>query len=255
MEQRWVPVDGLCNVRDLGGVPLPDGGETAFGVILRSETLAHLTPRGAEDLHRLDVRHVIDLREFDEREADGDGPLSALYQRSAILHENVPLSRRAVDDDVVGRTVEPGLIADRYRDYLDNGGFRLAEAIGRTAWSRSATLVHCAAGKDRTGVVSALLLKLAGADDDAVVADHVMSRESLVHVLNRLAGRATYAHLAEPDWSAQAPSAEAMRLFLCHLAARGGARAWLMEQFVEPETLDLLQQRLRGDRVRALSAG
>ena len=172
MTNRWVDIDGLHNARDLGGVPLRGGGTSAFGVVLRGETVVHLTADGVERLRSLGVRHVLDLREPDERETDGDGLLEPAYQRSDLLHESVPLARSLVSDDPIGRVDDAGAIADRYAAYLENGGFRLADALARTAWSRSALYVHCAVGKDRTGVVSALLLKLAGADDEAVVDSH-----------------------------------------------------------------------------------
>jgi hypothetical protein len=66
-------------------------------------------------------------------------------------------------------------------------------------------------------------------------------------VIERLGRRAAYAHLAEPDWEAQRPSADAMRLFLDRLRARGGARTWLLDHGADSETADLLAARLRGE--------
>lgn len=244
MTTRWVAIDGLHNVRDLGGVPLEDGGETAFGVVLRGETLVNASPAGAQQLKSLGVRHVLDLREPDERAIDGDGPLEADYQHSNPLQECVPLARSQVSTDPIGRVVDPDVVAHRYVEYLDNGSFRLAEALSRAAWSTSRLYVHCAVGKDRTGVVSALLLKLAGASDEAVVDDHLLTSQRLRPVLLKLGQRPAYAYLAEPDWAAQEPSAEAMSGFLAHLNGLGGARAWLLHHGADPETVDLLRSRL-----------
>jgi len=165
MTSRWVDVDGMSNVRDLGGLPV-EGGVTARGVVLRGETVVHLTPAGAQRLHDLRVRHVLDLREPEERLLDGDGVLGPAYQRSDVLHEAVPLAMSDIAADPVGRERDELALADRYTRYLDNGAFRLADALARTAWSTSGLYIHCAVGKDRTGVVSALLLSLAGASDD-----------------------------------------------------------------------------------------
>jgi len=254
MNVRWVDVDGLHNVRDLGGVPVADG-VTARGVVLRGETVVHLSDCGAEQLRALGVRHVLDLREPDERELDGYGPLGHAFDRSDMLHEAVPVAGAHIDQDPVGREHDPIVLADRYVAYLDAGSFRLAEALARAAWSTSTLYVHCAVGKDRTGVVAALLLALAGADDDAIVDDYLMTGERMRPVIERLAERPAYAHLREVDWAAQAPSEGAMRLFLDHVRRRGGARSWMLHHGTDSETLDLLVARLRGERLSARHAG
>ena len=198
---------------------------------------------------------MIDLRQPDERDADGDGPLAAAYQRSDIVHELVPLAGEPVGEDVLGRTHDWQVVADRYWSYLDNGGERLAQALGRTAWSTRTLYVHCAVGKDRTGVVSALLLKLAGASDDAVLDDYLLTTPRFAPVIAQLAERPAYQHLRVVDWAAQMPNGTAMRGFLQRLAAEGGARSWLLHQGIDGETADLLRGRLTGTRVRALHAG
>ena len=247
-------IDGLHNVRDLGGVPVRDGA-TAFGVFLRGETPVNLSALGAQQFRARGIRHVLDLREPDERELDGDGPLASEFQHSNPFQECVPLAGSAISDDPIGRVRSPEAIADRYSAYLANGSFRLAEALARSAWSTSATYVHCAVGKDRTGVVSALMLKLAGAHDDDVIEDHVLTAERLHPVLLRLGSRPAYSHLANPDWAAQQPSGDAMMLFLAHLRAQGGARSWLLHHDVDSETVDLLAARLRGELRTARNAG
>lgn len=243
----------MYNVRDLGGVPVR-GGETAFGVALRGETPVNLTALGAQQFRGRGVRHVLDLREPDERELDGDGPLAADFQQSNPFQECVPLAGSAIADDPIGQVLASEAIADRYSAYLDNGSFRLAEALARSAWSTSAMYVHCAVGKDRTGVVSALLLKLAGAADDDVIDDHLLSAERVRPVLLRLGCRPAYAHLAEPDWDAQQPSADAMMLFLAHLSSHGGARSWMVHHDTDGETVDRLCARLRGELGQARNA-
>lgn len=99
------------------------------------------------------------------------------------------------------------------------------------------------------------LLSLAGASDDAIVADHLLTAERLRPVIERLGQRPAYAHLAEPDWEAQQPSADVMHLFLDGLRARGGARRWLLDHGVDSETVHLLRTRLRGEQpgLRAVS--
>jgi hypothetical protein len=253
MSGRWVEIDGMHNVRDLGGVEV-EGGSTARGVVLRGETVVHLTPLGAAQLRALGVRHILDLREPVERTVDGYGVLADAVEHCELVHEAVPLALGGVTTDPVGRTHDPMVVADRYWSYLDTGSFRLAEALSRVAWSTSPTYVHCAVGKDRTGVVSALLLSLAGAPDEGVVADHLLTGERLEPIIRRLGTRPAYPHLSDPDWDAQQPTADAMRLFLDRLHAHGGARGWLLHHGADPETVDLLTARLRGHGAVAVRA-
>lgn len=244
----------MGNVRDLGGIPLGDG-ETAYGVVLRGETTVNLTALGVVQLRARGVHHVLDLREPMEREVDGDGLLASHYQRSNPLQECVPLALSSIEDDPIGRVHHADAIADRYCSYLHNGSFRLADALARAAWSTSVLYVHCAVGKDRTGVVSALLLKLAGVHDDAVIEDYLLTAERVRPILLRLGSRPAYAHLAAPDWAAQQPSADAMGLFLDHLQAQGGARAWMLHHGTDSETVDRLAARLRGEHATARNVG
>jgi len=241
---RWISVDGMHNVRDLGGLPVC-GGEFPSRVVLRGETVVHLTDRGLETLRAYNVERVLDLRELSEAAEDGVGPLEELYRTGEVAHERVPLvgpDRWTLDP--VGRVGNPETVADGYAHYLRHGSVSLTAALSRFAWSDSAMYVHCAVGKDRTGVVCALLLKLAGAADETVVQDHLMTAAAVRPVIARLGARPAYRHLAVPDWVAQSPSAEAMRLFLAGLAAQGGASRWLLDHGMEPGTLDLLVGRL-----------
>jgi hypothetical protein len=244
MVDRWISVDGMHNVRDLGGLPVC-GGSFPRRVVLRGETVAHLTPQGLETLRDHGVERVLDLRELSEAAEDGVGPLADLYSSGEIAHERVPLvgpDRWLLDP--VGHVDDADTVAAGYAHYLRHGSTRLTAALARFAWSDSAMYVHCAVGKDRTGVVCALLLSLAGADDDTVVRDHLMTAAAVRPVIGRLATRPAYRHLESPDWVAQSPSAGAMRLFLADLAAQGGAARWMLDHGMEPATLELLVGRL-----------
>ena len=244
MVDRWISVDGMHNVRDLGGLPVC-GGEFPRRVVLRGETVVHLSPEGLETLRDHGVERVLDLRELTEAAEDGVGPLCDLYATGEIAHERVPLvgpDRWLLDP--VGHVNNPDTVASGYTHYLRHGSAQLTAALSRFAWSDSAMYIHCAVGKDRTGVVCALLLKLAGASDETVVGDHLMTASAVRPVIGRLGTRPAYRHLETPDWVAQSPSAEAMRLFLADLAAQGGAARWLLDHGMEPGTLDLLVGRL-----------
>ena len=173
------------------------------------------------------------------------GPLESLYRSGELAHERVPLiGPDRATRDTSGIEHDPIAIAGGYVHYLNHGSTRLTAALSRFAWSDSAMYVHCAVGKDRTGVVCALLLKLAGADDDTVVEDYLETSYAVRTVIGRLGQRPAYSHLQNPDWVAQEPSAEAMRYFLDELDGQGGAARWLLDQGMEPDTLDLLRSRL-----------
>lgn len=239
----------MHNVRDLGGVPI-DSGTTAWGVAYRGETVVHLSAAGVQRLRELGVGRVLDLREPDEALVDGDGLLQPLYAAREIVVDRVPLLGGGIAADPVGRTEGAAEVADSYTHYLHNGGVDLARALARAAWAPSALYLHCAVGKDRTGVVTALLLKAAGASDDDVVADHLLTEPAVRPVVEQLGRRRAYEHLAEPRWSAQRPSEEAMRLFLAQLRRQGGALSWLLDMGVDPETADRLIGLLRGELAR-----
>jgi protein-tyrosine phosphatase len=253
MVDRWISVDGMHNVRDLGGLPVC-GGEFPRRVVLRGETVVHLTADGLDTLRTYGVERVLDLRELSEAADDGVGPLGELYSAGEIAHERVPLvgpDRWMLDP--VGHVNNPETVASGYAHYLRHGSSQLTAALSRFAWSDSAMYVHCAVGKDRTGVVCAVLLKLAGASDATVVEDHLMTAAAVRPVIARLGERPAYSHLAQPDWVAQSPSAEAMRLFLADLAGQGGASRWLMDHGMEPGTLDLLVRRLGATPAREIA--
>jgi protein-tyrosine phosphatase len=253
MDDRWLRIDGMHNVRDLGGLPVC-GGEFPRRVVLRGETVVHLTPSGLESLRAAGVERVLDLRELSEAADDGVGPLADLYQHGEIAHERVPLigpDRWMLDP--VGHVHDPESVARGYVHYLGHGSTQLTAALARFAWSDSAMYVHCAVGKDRTGVVCALLLKLAGATDDTVIDDHLLTADAVRPVIAKLGSRPAYPHLQQPDWAAQAPSADAMRLFLADLAAQGGAARWMLDHGMEPGTLDLLRARLGAESAREIA--
>jgi hypothetical protein len=246
MSDRVLEIDGLCNARDLGGLPLADG-VVPRGVLLRGETVVHVTPLGREQMLALGVDRVLDLREPFEAAEDGMGPFADLYGTGEIALERVSLiGLPSWTQDPVGHVHDAATVGNSYARYLSVGGFHLAAALSRFAWSDSAMYVHCAVGKDRTGVVCALLLKLAGAEDAAVLEDYLATGPAVREVITRLGERPAYQHVADPNWDAQMPSAEGMTRFLTHLETHGGARGWLLDRGMDPETMDRLVARLQG---------
>ena len=190
MSVRWIELEGAHNVRDLGGLPAA-GGRTRDGVLLRSDALDQLT---AADVERLvgdvGLAHVVDLRSATERIERGRGPLGATPVRYTEVEVIGPddLARRAAARAAAFAAGEPPaqVIADGYVELLGLGAPAFTAAFGAiVAPGGSPALVHCAIGKDRTGVLTALLLDAAGVDRDEIVADYAHTGERMAPIIER----------------------------------------------------------------------
>jgi protein-tyrosine phosphatase len=165
---RTLSWDGLYNVRDLGGHPTPQGA-TRFGAVVRSEGLTLISEAGRAALLDYGIQTIVDLRS--PREAGEEvHPL-----RSLPGYRSLPL----LDDRAIEDVDDIPDVADAYRYMVDRRAAQIAEILRTMAASPAPQLVHCRAGKDRTGVVVALLLANAGADRGSIVADYAVSDEAL----------------------------------------------------------------------------
>src|SRR5581483_6867324 len=164
----WIELDGAVNVRDVGGLPLTDGGVTAEGRLLRADNLQALS---AADVARLvdgiGLTTVVDLRSTAELTAEGPAPLDAVASVRHAHHPVLPEEGLATDvvadvfvvRDEQDRSRYPGdRLTGHYLGYLEDRPEQVVAAVRSIATSDGAALVHCAAGKDRTGVVVALAL-------------------------------------------------------------------------------------------------
>ncbi|KQZ24559.1 tyrosine-protein phosphatase [Microbacterium sp. Root553] len=158
-------VDGVTNVRDVGGMPAA-GGRIRAGVLLRSGQLSGATTAGANEVRRR-VAHIVDLRDGEEVAAEPteiDGPDTT----------HLPLFLGSVRSFFETDTS----LDDLYLHLLEESGSRLVDAI-RIIAAGEPTLVHCTVGKDRTGVTVALALAAVGADRDAIIADYALTESQL----------------------------------------------------------------------------
>jgi protein-tyrosine phosphatase len=254
----WIDLEGAANVRDVGGLPTVDGRATRPGVLLRADNLQGLT---ASDVQRLTgdlgVRTVLDLRTGREVEEEGPGPLRA----TDVVHHHVSLipeppgepKEQEIDRAVPHRPDRAGAtptdMTGYYVGYLEDAPQGLAQALRLLADPTTGpALVHCAAGKDRTGVVVAVALSLAGVRREAVVADYARSAERIDGVLRRLQGTRTYGpSLADTSADAIRPVASSMERFLDHVdRAYGGPHGLAMAVGVPEETVARLATRLVG---------
>jgi protein tyrosine/serine phosphatase len=246
------------NVRDLGGLPTIDGGTTVPGRLLRSENLQELS---SGDVNRLvdeiGVTTVVDLRSTNEVTIEGPAPLDAL---PGVRHAHHPVLSEFLD---VADTVKAALLleaaeADRsrypddlmcghYLGYLENRPGEVAAALRSIATAPGAAIVHCAAGKDRTGVIIALALTAAGVEPEAIVADYAASNDRLEAIIGRLSRSKMYGGgVTKIPIKAHAPRAETMKAFLEQLDARyGGLEAWAATYGFTADELGLLRAKLR----------
>jgi protein tyrosine/serine phosphatase len=257
---RWLPLQGALNARDLGGLPLRDGGVTRRGRLFRADTLQELTEQDVALLARYPLQTVVDLRTPLEAEREGRGPLA----HEPVDYVNLPF----VPDSVIVPS-DPRhevVVADRqrsdrvehYLDYLRLAGARVLAALDRLADPEpGAVLFHCAAGKDRTGVLAALALELVGVERAAILDDYALTNERLDRIGSRLARLPTYAgyvgRLRREDMRAERAT---MATFLDRLDAEfGGATGWLRSAGADDRLVDGLRRRLVPDRAGEPTAG
>lgn len=233
------PLRGAFNFRDLGGLATRDGRRTRPGRLFRSDTLQALTPQDmAYVTGVLGLRAVVDLRLAIEVAQEGRGPLAA---REDIRYVNAPLGMAAAQG------LQPDEVLNSLYVGCLGGGSMLAHALEHlAAFADAPTVFHCAAGKDRTGVLSALVLRLLEVDDDAIVADYMASAHNMPRMLERFATWPRYRdHLAAMPPQVYAVEEQPIRRFLSELDARhGGARAWALANGVRAESLARLEREL-----------
>ena len=167
----------LINCRELGGMPLSGGKTFRSGLFLRSGSPEWLKPDQIEAVKAYGVKSVIDLRATDELKGTGN-PFS---EDPDVKFYNVPLFNGDPngDDDKTMEFIINNTLGDYYVIIAEEMGDRLAEIMRILLSSSGLTLFHCAHGKDRTGVVAALLYLLAGASRVNIVKNYAISYEYL----------------------------------------------------------------------------
>lgn len=231
---RWLEFDSLVNARDVGGIPTVDGGRIRPRRLIRSDNLQALTAADIARLRDLGVTDVIDLRSAFEVHSEGPGPLEA--EEGFTIHRHSFFRERAADGTPVAPTPTelPGdalpwtgerphtvQVADgfasSYLSFLADRPESVLGALRDVAYADGAALVHCAAGKDRTGTTVALALMIAGARAEAVVEDYAASTERMELIVARLLDTDTYGEsLAGPPVASHDTRPESMLAFLDH---------------------------------------
>ncbi len=178
---KW---EACYNVRDLGGYATRDGRQIRERALIRSDNLYHLNPQGRAALLAYGVRTIIDLRSPEEI-AERPHPFAdGRAGDSGVLYRNIRFSRDSDDPKVEARFAEAQSLRENYCLALDYGKQRMADIVSAIADApEGAIVVHCQAGRDRTGIVSALMLGLAGIPHETIVDDYALS-DTLIGPLN-----------------------------------------------------------------------
>lgn len=230
------------NFRDLGGLPAGPGRSVRPGVLFRSDTLQELTDADVELLaDRLGVELVVDLRIGPEAVSEGRGPLAT----RPVCYLNAPLRDLPVSD-LPPR--EQSL--HFYLEHLSSPSPTLPMVVQMvSAVAGRPTVLHCAAGKDRTGLVVALMLRLLGVDDDDIVADYVASEQNMPRIIERFAGWTRYRdHIATVPSEVYQANDYTMRGFLSRLDSDyGGAAGWARMRGVPDAAVEQLRAALLSD--------
>ncbi len=239
--------DGCLNVRDLGGHPTEDGGETRLGAVVRADSVRELSDDGWKSLVDYGVRTIVDLRLDSELAADPPRRIPVAVVHVPVLPElgtpfwdEIDATTLSIEDPVEER-------ARVYLAFLESHGANFGRAVSEVARAADGTvLVHCLGGKDRTGIVAALLLRLAGVSIEEVATDYGLSEEALREDLAAWVAEAeTETERTKRQRIGAAPAA-AMSTVLTELEARHeSVRTYLTQVGVGEADLDRARARLR----------
>ena len=171
--------DGLLNARDLGGHPTEDGGETRWGSVVRADSVRQLTDAGWQAVVDFGVRTIVDLRSDEELAEDppAEKPVEAVH---VSFFDSRPEVFEEVEQASVAAADHASATRDVYLIFLEHFRSNVAAAIRAVANAPDGgVVVHCHGGKDRTGLVSAFLLRLAGVPIEEIATDYSLSEERL----------------------------------------------------------------------------
>lgn len=191
----WIELDGVVNMRDLGGLPTSDGRTTQPHRLLRSDNLQDLTAADIRALvEQFRLTDIVDLRTDVELKITGPGPLqeidSVAYHHHSLFPDDEDIDTRDALVLPWHKAEEPARHEDaragHYLGYLVRRPDSVAAALDVIATSEGAAVVHCAAGKDRTGTIVAMALTVAGVPREDVVRDYVASTDRAEQIVRRL---------------------------------------------------------------------
>ena len=251
---RVLDWEGCFNVRDLGGLATHDGGRTRLGALVRADVPTRLTPAGRAALLDHGIRTLVDLRFASEVARDWDAyPFQQLAddpQAVAVAYANVPFNtgRDPADDEAIHNAYRAATSrSELNRLDLDRNRPGIVAAVAAIADAApGGVLVHCHAGKDRTGIVVALLLSLVGVSDDDIADDYARTAVNLEPLIVEWLDSITdNADERERLRALAMPAREAMLDALAHLRGQyDSAESYLRDGGLSNAQIERLQARL-----------
>jgi protein-tyrosine phosphatase len=233
--ERLLSFPALLNARDLGGYPTIDGGQTRWRSLLRSDDLAQLTADGVRALENFGVRTVLDLRWAQEIELN-PSPVALYAPKIRYVHVSL-LAQTPAEWRVLSNSCEKEMwkctVLERVRPQLRKVLSIIASA------SQEPLLFHCVAGKDRTGIIAALMLTLADVRPESIASDYAESAQML--------GDAYLVRYSDVDpqdilESVRCPE-EGVHNMLAYLEKQGGIRKYL--QYIGLNEMEIARLRAR----------
>ncbi|MGL5387068.1 MAG: tyrosine-protein phosphatase [Enterobacterales bacterium] len=232
------PLDGGINFRDLGGNTVADGRRIKRGLLFRSGALDRLSENDCSFLAQMPMRSVLDYRDIDEVQAKPD----VLWAGADYYHVPAnPLSSEVnanldkLTDETLAKFDAQVFMLELYRRLpFNNAAYRqLAQLLAQP--EGGAIVQHCAVGKDRTGVGSAMVLLALGADEATVMEDYLLTQVTLAnfreHMLEQLASRLNDASVAQFAYVLGAREEFLVTALGCIREQYGSADRWLEAEY------------------------
>jgi protein tyrosine/serine phosphatase len=251
LHARELAWDGCLNVRDLGGHRTADGRETRYGAIVRADSVRQLSDAGWRALVDYGIRTLIDLRADQEREEDppGDVPVDVLHVPFMEADEQ---EWKAIEGEIEAAVAAAPDSASATREvyliFLEHFHRRAADSVRAVVRApEGGVVIHCMGGKDRTGLLTAFLLHLAGVGKEEIAADYALSEERLRPRSEAWLAKAETDAERERILRISRTPADAMIGVLDALERRyGGVEGYLRAGGVTDEELALARARLVG---------
>jgi protein-tyrosine phosphatase len=243
--------DGCLNVRDLGGLPTVDGGETRHGALVRADSVSQLSEEGWRALVDYGIRTVLDLRGDHERQDDPPAELPVEVVHVPFMEASDEEWEEIAEELETATSAAPDVATatrDAYLIFLERFEANVAAAVRAVANApEGGVVIHCVGGKDRTGLLAAFLLHLAGVRGEEIVADYALSEERLRPRHEAWFEAAeTEEELERLRRIAQTPAASMAGVFTELERRHGSVEAFLRSAGVSDEELALARARLRG---------